>query len=462
MLLHFQNLEEESNAMNNICSTIFKSLLDAIVESSNEPKFQKCSKCHQDFSEQRIKFRNKHEIFLLLQKSLKQLMVQSQDDYNPVPWLLNELKIVTNLETGLNKQRLMLNALIGSELMLSLPAHLLFTDSLSVAPNDSAIHALIAIINTVLKDNLNEGFSLSSNITLHIFQGFEAVKDLLSANCLQRLVKSCPLLWSSFLVHGEFWGYNSDVLSDGGSSNHLNKMLKFISTLWNHKEWWKDRHLISEMPVNLVAASLARDMIERNIVLQESELQNLGKEISSACFACLLSKIAQYILNYRTVPSSLLHTAGQILITSPWLVLSLSKQPLTARLESITSILPVSSLTFKSIVVFRVLMEGCDFKSVCNFVCGDSVLDVLLELHQDITELYDKTEGMKAHSENVPHCSHLKPLTMYDILSLASFVKKIVSGVSLHALQQTSPKIWQASDVDIQQVFKARLHRKND
>lgn len=462
MLLQYQNLEEDGQNVREICSTIFRSLLDAIFESSNEQKFQNCSKCHQDFAGQKNKFRNKHEIFLILQKSLKQLMVQNQEDSNQVPWLLKELVAITNIDSCPDKQRVMVNALIGSELMLGLPAHLLFTDCSSVSPSESAVNALITIINTVLKDHLNEGFSLSNNFTLHIFQGLVSVKDILSPNCLQRLVHSCPLLWSSFLIHGESWGY-SQVFSDL-DSNNLSKMLRFISILWEHKDWWKDKHLIAEIPVYLCAASLASIMTEQNVVLKENELQHLGKEISCASFVCLLSKVAQYILNYRTVPPSLLKSAGQMLITSPWLFLSLSKEPVPSHLENTACILPVSSLTFRCIVVFRVLMEGCDLKSVSDLMCNDSFLGILLEFHQEITELYDKTEGPKKDvlSEHILYCSHLKPLTMHDILNVAGFVKKIISGVSLHALQQTNPKIWQSSDLDIQQVFKERLQGNCD
>lgn len=65
-------------------------------------------------------------------------------------------------------------------------------------------------------------------------------------------------------------------------------------------------------------------------------------------------------------------------------------------------------------------MEGCDLKSVSDLMCNDSFLGILLEFHQEITELYDKTEGPKkdALSEHILYCSHLKVSSLNRMLFL--------------------------------------------
>ncbi|CAI9719317.1 Hypothetical predicted protein [Octopus vulgaris] len=419
-----------------ICSDIFNCLLEADTDCVQTDSSQ-CTMCKTSAAPPQLTLNNnKYEILTLLKRNIEQFLDIDQNNGNAgtsvLPWLLQELQesAPTNVAANFCKTKFQVFSKVN--LLLNLPANLLFSDS---------------------RNTINEGFTLDRDVVYHIFQGIVMLRQTISDDLFQRLLTECPLLWTSLMVHGKNWKFYHLLIEQKNLQTIINCILKFQMS----DEWETFRPLDAETPLVLlqaVAAALASLVLQRNITWTEPMLTIFGVKVFSIAFIYLLSTAAQHLLNFAYQNPLLLESLGNILVQFPFLLQSLHNDSLLTS-DLITNVILDNSKTFISVVFFQIVMATSLEHTITSVFCDETNLSILLQMHLKLTDFFKQCHLLEATPSVKKHCSHGETfLTMQEVLKIGSFVKKIITMVPVDILQSTDSEIWQRIDPDIQQVYK--------
>eukprot|EP00106_Octopus_bimaculoides_P023160 XP_014790602.1 PREDICTED: Fanconi anemia group A protein-like [Octopus bimaculoides] len=423
-----------------ICSDIFNCLLEADTNCVQTDSSQ-CTMCQARAAPPQLTLNNnKYEIVTLLKRNIEQFLDIDQNNGNAetstLPWLLQELQEATPTNVAANLCKTKFQVFSKVNLLLNLPANLLFSDSVYIPVSEAAASTAITYINTTLRNTINEGFALDRDVVYQIFQGIVMLRQTISDDLFQRLLTECPLLWTSLMVHGKNWKFYHLLLEQKNLQTIIDCILKFQMS----DEWETFSPVDAETPLVLLqaeAAALASLALHRNITWTEPMLTIFGVKVFSVAFVYLLSAAVQHLLNFAYQNPLLLESLGNILVQFPFLLQSLHSDPLLTS-DPITNVILDNSKTFISVVFFQIVMATSLERTITSVFCDETNLSILLQMHLKLTELFKQCHLLEATPSVKKHCSHVeKFLTMQEVLKIGSFVKKIITMVPGDILQST-------------------------
>ncbi|XP_071959432.1 Fanconi anemia group A protein-like [Antedon mediterranea] len=315
-------------------------------------------------------------------------------------------------------------------IVTSLPAHLLVTNTPGYPLASNTLKAFITFINVQLRQNLMEtAYTLPLHMTLY----FARVLCRLNSTCLHQLKKECLLLMSSLLVH-------SKKLPKFSRSQNFSELLKNLRFLQDHAAdaVSSDSHplqftLSQDQDLWLLCVALF-SLQKHNLYKQLHRLLN-SKKVLQYLFELSIADVAHSIFNEGVVSSSLQLAQNILEIHLESMKILTEDSILT------TCVAPQTVVQLMPIALFRVYLNGSTsfWKDQVN---KPSVLQIILVQHHKLVKLYT--------SVNQGLFNAAKGVSLNFMTSCFKFVKDLISKSHHLILQSLNPEILQNATPAIQ------------